>query len=296
MQQQKKLSNLHPFKVGGGVIKDGQKELLEKIIGKILQSVDKDTLPVIVVSAFSGVTNKLEEVWRLCLLGNEQEARQLFRDILNFYVRATGRLATNHSVLNSLAREIYAYENKIGFNFSTDPLRSNLAYISSIGERISCQIIYQYLLSKGFKVEYVSALEVVRATPLNMDSSNAVVAFPESADSIFNRLSGVKNKGVDFVLTEGFIGGSSYSDVVTLGREGSDLTGVLFASCTSGRVTLIKDLDYRPLRSCHLIDLSHLQNETGSHLVGEQAINAAIEQGVSIEVLDLNSSRSFLFD
>lgn len=280
----------YPFKLGGGVIKDGRREIMDIVLNKIFER--KDIVPVIAVSAFAGITNKLEEVWRLCLAGYIEHARKVFREVLNFYVVSTGRLVTTREDLRHIAFEIYNYEKEINFDFLKDANKSHLANISSIGERISCKILYHHLISRGLKVRYLSALDVVRAIPVEGDYSKASIAFMESRGNILSSLSGFNE---DIVLIEGFIGRDSFFDIVTLGREGSDLTGVLLAYTFSKEVTLLKDLDPRTLNSCPLTELSDLQYETGSHLIGEQAIEAAIRQKVSIRVSDLGSDRSFLF-
>src|SRR5690606_23266385 len=109
--------------------------------------------------------------------------------------------------------------------------------VVSLGEVISSQIIYQFLLAEGIKATWLDARNLIRTDStfregqVNWDITKKLL---EDAN---------KNLTTRMVITQGFIGADGQHRSVTLGREGSDFTAAIIGSCLRAEsVTIWKDV------------------------------------------------------
>ena len=107
----------------------------------------------------------------------------------------------------------------------------------SLGEVISTLIISHYLANEGVPVHWIDARKMIR-TDSNfregkVDWDFSKVTIQELTDKLTN--------GV--LVTQGFIGSTENGLTTTLGREGSDYSAAIFASCLKAEsVTIWKDV------------------------------------------------------
>ncbi|CAN5292772.1 aspartate kinase [soil metagenome] len=109
--------------------------------------------------------------------------------------------------------------------------------IVSIGEIVSTLILHQYLTDQGIAIEWIDARKYIITDTTFRDGK---VDWAETEKRVSHLRKILDNK---FVLAQGFIGGNSNGTTTTLGRDGSDYSAAIFASCLNAEsVTIWKDV------------------------------------------------------
>lgn len=215
------------FKFGGASVKDASGV---KNMGKIIQS-HLDSQLVVVVSAMGKTTNDLEVI-----------AERAFRKA--DYMPELDRLIAYHDSISTVLFETHpaSYENwKILLQESLKkPSENWLEFYDSIisyGELISTCLVHSYL-SGLFACQWLDARKVVKT---NSIFTEANVDWQLTDHFIKKEVKPLLESGV--VLTQGFIGSDLTGKPTTLGREGSDYTGAIFAFCLEAvSLTVWKDV------------------------------------------------------
>jgi aspartate kinase len=98
--------------------------------------------------------------------------------------------------------------------------------------------VYHYLAAQGFPVAWLDCRECIRT-----DTSwrEARVDWPITEKLIQAKVAPLLPERI--VITQGFLGGTSKNRTTTLGREGSDFSGAIFAYCLQAEsLTIWKDV------------------------------------------------------
>ena len=193
--------------------------------------------PVLVVSAFAKVTATLERMALAAARGDETTVeldrlfalhRQAVRDMAEADPEVLGRV---DRLLADCARLI----SEIAAARACSP--PDLDHVLSFGERLSSQIVTAALVRRGIPAECVDAAHVV-VTDAN--HGNARADFGATRRRVVSRVAG--RPGVPVVT--GFLGATEAGVRTTLGREGSDYTGAVLASClTAEGLEIWTDVD-----------------------------------------------------
>jgi aspartate kinase len=110
--------------------------------------------------------------------------------------------------------------------------------IVSVGELVSTRIVAAYLNKIGLKTQWLDVRGYIH-TDNHYREGNVI--WNKTRDSI--ALSIPSQLETSIVVTQGFLGGTSENFTTTLGREGSDYTASIFASCLGAEsVTTWKDV------------------------------------------------------
>jgi aspartokinase/homoserine dehydrogenase 1 len=195
---------------------------------------------VVVVSAMSGVTNRLIEGARQAEAGEEEKLQGLI-DALREQHQATAKalvsdagkrekiVAACAAVLEELARLLH------GTALLRELTPKALDAISGIGERLSAPLVAGAITALGLRSEPVSATEIIvtdahhgRAEPL----------MPQTRERAESRLRPMLNDGVVPVVT-GFIGATADGVQTTLGRGGSDYSATILGAALGADETII---------------------------------------------------------
>lgn len=221
------------FKFGGASIKDIQ---AVENIAEILLNFKHEKL-VVVVSAMGKTTNKLEGILDNFL--NNKNYQTDISDLFEAHQQIIEGLFRNPAIIiqelkkliDELKADLIHYKNQ-PFNFLYDA-------IISMGERISSMIICHYLMEKSFSVELLAAKELVVTDEHYKEAQVDWILTKEQITKAINK----SHKGTDILIVQGFIGGDRAGNFTTLGREGSDYTAAIFASCLhASSVTIWKDV------------------------------------------------------
>jgi aspartokinase/homoserine dehydrogenase 1 len=205
---------------------------------------DKGSL-VVVVSAMSGVTNRLIEAARASGAGNAQAAGELVEALRSQHLAAIETLVSDGSTRAQLIAETERILGEVaslcqGTALLRELTSRALDTISSAGERLSARLLASALCALGLKGMAVEATELIvtdnehgRAEPLMNQTRERATA----------RLLPLIEEGVIPVVT-GFIGATVEGTLTTLGRGGSDYSAtILGAALTASEVIIWTDVD-----------------------------------------------------
>jgi len=222
------------FKFGGASVKDADGiRNLASIISK-----QKDAELLIVISAMGKITNKLEELTRAYLFG-ENNAQQIFEEIKNFHFGVLGELFSDHSndIFNDVANSFVEIDWLLE-DAPDDAPDYIYDQIVSIGELVSTKIVAAYLKESGCNVKWADARNYIH-TDNNYREGN--VNWLKTEQEIQENLLPLLEKNI--IVTQGFIGSTSENFTTTLGRDGSDYSAAIFASClNASSMTIWKDV------------------------------------------------------
>ena len=226
------------LKFGGSSV--GTPERILQIIDILQSYIDKKFLSAVVFSAFQGVTDNLIALSKKAVAGDKSyldaidELQQRHLTAINKLVpKATNKLVTKKILemfdnLKELTQGVFLLKEL------TNRTQDNIV---SFGERFSSMIITEAMLSRGFKVEYLDARNIIKT-----DSSfgNAKVDFKITNNRIENYF---KSHSKVQIVT-GFIGSNTDNETTTLGRGGSDYTAsILGAALNSDLIEIWTDVD-----------------------------------------------------
>ncbi len=218
------------YKFGGASVKDVKS--IENFVKIVSQFKTKKCL--IVVSAMGKMTNAFEEIvdayfkntsilsdkiactkeYHFAIL-NElfiDKEQSIFDEILQIYMQISGFLATNTTK---------------DYNYVYDQVVSN-------AEIISTKILSHYLKVKNVENSWLDAREYIKTDTnyrrANVDFEQTKITIkPINTNAIY--------------ITQGFIASAESKKTTTLGREGSDYSAAIFASCLQAEsLTIFKDV------------------------------------------------------
>jgi len=208
------------MKFGGTSV--SSKENIERINSIIQQKDDKF---IVVVSALSGTTDKLELIANEALSGNHplliEELKAKHLDFVHDVIRpinqtevvifVQGQFNTLESICESIST----------LGELSDKIRSR---VMSFGEQLSAYILSKYLTQEGIDLHLLDSRKLIRA---NGNFLNARVNFEQTRNQIE-----LLDKQSNYIAP-GFIASNDGNETVLLGRGGSDYTASIFASATN---------------------------------------------------------------
>lgn len=218
------------FKFGGASVKDvtGVRN-----VAIILQSY-LNTPIVIVISAMGKTTNALEKIINQFRDGTDHTAELL--SLKQFHASIMkGLFPENHAVFTIVDGLFSELEIQLKKQPVYDELYDQTV---SLGELISTVIVYQYLLHQKLVCEWVDAREYIYTDNTFREGK---VNWQKTCTAIEPVKQILESK--NFVITQGFIGKAENGLTTTLGRDGSDFSAAIFASCLNAdSLTIWKDV------------------------------------------------------
>jgi aspartate kinase len=217
------------FKFGGASVRDAAGV---KNVATILQSYAREQL-IIVISAMGKTTDALERI--LSLYRSEQNPHTeltLLKEYHDAIIR--GLFTENHPIKNTVSQIWKGLEEQL------TPKDEDLLYdqVVSLGEIVSTQIVAHYLIDQKLPVQWLDAREYV-STDSNFREGK--VDWKKTRENIQSLKQVAPEKNIR--ITQGFIGRAPNGLTTTLGRDGSDFSAAIFASCLDAQsVTIWKDV------------------------------------------------------
>lgn len=182
--------------------------------------------PVVVVSAFGGITDKLIEMGKLAVTGNEKYSA-LLKDLENKHfevIKALIGVKSQSSVLANVKITINELEDVLHGVFLVKELSPRtLDFIMSFGERLSAYIISQCIKDTGMEAEYLDARQLIVT---DNHFGLALVDFHSTNNKIKNYFDSHKQ----LQIVTGFIASTEHNETTTLGRSGSDYTAAIIGA------------------------------------------------------------------
>lgn len=221
------------FKFGGASVKDAEGV---KTLANIMLANKSDQI-LIVVSAMGKTTNSLENLTE-SYVNQKPDVHQLFDEIKQYHENILTGLFKDrsHPVFDEIANAfieidwILEDEPHPEYDFNYDQL-------VSIGEIVSSRIVGAYLNSIGIKTKWMDARGLIHTDNRYREGK---VDLDKTCISIQN-VAAILNEYC--IISQGFIGGTTENFTTTLGREGSDYSAAIFASCLNAEsLTIWKDV------------------------------------------------------
>jgi aspartate kinase len=213
------------FKFGGSSLKDSNGV---KNVASIIAAQPSGKL-LVVVSAMGKTTDKLERVLTQAL--SKQDYHEALGELKEYH----------HGIIDDLfqkpilvLREVDGYFNGLEKELlSTQSFDKIYDQVVSKGELISSVILHHYLRSKNIASHWHDSRNSIctdnsyREGKVDWDKSSRCISALQSTLE--------KN----IVITQGFIGKTDDGFTTTLGREGSDFSAAIFASCLNAESVVI---------------------------------------------------------
>lgn len=221
------------FKFGGASVKDA--DGIINLANVVKQYQGQQLL--IVVSAMGKTTNALEKLTK-AFVDQTDDMHGIFDDIKRYHFDILHKLFdANDPVFDDVANTFV----EIDWAIEDEPHDSyDFIYdqVVSIGELVSTRIVSAYLNKAGIKSQWLDVRGYIHTDNTYREG---IVQWDKTRASISKDIPAMLQKGL--VVTQGFLGGTSENFTTTLGREGSDYTASIFASCLGAEsVTTWKDV------------------------------------------------------
>jgi aspartate kinase len=237
------------MKFGGTSVAD--QAAIGRLMGIVARQREKDVAagdaapgPVVVVSALSGVTDRLLGVAAEAGAGDNEGARHNLRDLRARHMTVAEVVADD--TLRAAARagidrefdELERIVDALGVLREVSPRW--LDTIAATGEIVSSRIVAAALAARGLQGAWVDARTVVVTSA---DHTAAVPQFPETTAALEATVRPLIAAGHVPVLG-GFVGATADGVTTTLGRGGSDYSGAIVGSCLdAAEIQIWTDVD-----------------------------------------------------
>lgn len=205
------------LKFGGTSV--SSKKSLEQI--RSILTAKKDNF-IVVVSAFSNVTNKLEEIVQNALINDSIRIIEEFKSLHLTFINELILIDHQPKLIEHLELKCNELETICkGVNILKELTEKTKAQALSIGEQLSSLIVHQFLNQEKLDIEHIDSCELIIA---NNSHLKAEVDIEKTSKNIKNFIQ-KKN-----YITGGFIAKNKLNEIVVLGRGGSDLTASIYAN------------------------------------------------------------------
>jgi bifunctional aspartokinase / homoserine dehydrogenase 1 len=230
------------MKFGGTSV--GDAACIAKVV-EIIRAASRESHVVVVVSAMSGVTNKLVEAATQSEAGIHAPVAAIFKEIRQQHEATIGALihsAAERTRIDRKMKELFhegdrLCEGTILLRELTPRTRDS---ISSLGERLSAPLVAAALAERGVPSEAIEATELVVTDSCHGAADPCMDLTRERCEA---RLRPLLEQGVVPVVT-GFIGATTEGVLTTLGRGGSDYSAtILGAALNADEVIIWTDVD-----------------------------------------------------
>jgi aspartate kinase len=198
---------------------------------------------LIVVSAMDKTTNHLESLAFLARDNREAEAKAQFQRIRDFHASQVAELfgaEAQAGVLQRIAPYFSEMERMVTGILMLEEFPARIYdRIVAYGELLSTVIVAEYAAYAGMDSLWLDAREIVK-TDANWKQAGVIWTLTEENIRLRVR---PQLKAGRAVFVQGFIGSTPDGHTTTLGREGSDYTGSIFAHCLDAEsLTVWKDV------------------------------------------------------
>ena len=218
------------FKFGGASIRNADAiRNMADIISKYGE------MPLVIIVSAMGKTTRHLEAYTNSLVEGRSEKNSL-NEIKNFHFSIMQELFQEGNPVFDEVEALFTAARQAGWdgeNFS-----KFYDSIVSVGELVSSTIISAYLIKRGVSAGKLNATHLIKCSGRFQAGK---VSWPQTEALIKLNVEPLLEDKI--IVTQGFIGSNSQNEVMTLGKEGSDYTAAIFASCLNAEsVTIWKDV------------------------------------------------------
>ena len=216
------------MKFGGTSV--GTASAMRQVIAIIAEK-RKSEIPLVVLSACSGITNKLVKIADTAGAGHLEDALQMAGEVRQFHLDLIGELVGNDTVKAELAGKIDAYVTQLerlteGIEIVGELSERSKDRICSFGELLSTTVFAAALNEAGVKGEWLD----IRQVMITDECFGFARPIEEICQAKTDGIIRPKLESGVVVVTQGYIGATEGGKTTTLGRGGSDLSAALFGA------------------------------------------------------------------
>jgi aspartate kinase len=225
--------NMKIFKFGGASVKDADGL---RNVANIISTYQQEPL-LVVVSAMGKTTNALEELLQLSL--DNHSYQQQVNSLYEYHLQIVKALFNDihHDIHFQLAQRFQSLTRALQ-KARKQPLHQVYDEVVAHGELISSVIAEAFFREAGLPSGWIDARDYICTNSLHKE---AQINWSLTSSKINRDLPQVLEDKI--LITQGFIGRSPDGHTTTLGREGSDFSAAIFASCLNAEsVTIWKDV------------------------------------------------------
>ena len=214
-------------------------------VAQIVRDASRETAVVAVVSAMSGVTNRLIEAATRSEAGDHEQVDIIFAALRKQHQTALDALIRDKEMRKQVAarlEKIFSEGERLyqGTALLREVTPRALDAISSLGERLSAPLVAGALGELGTRSEAIEATELIVTDSCH---GGADPLMNRTRDRSEARLRPLLQQGVVPVVT-GFIGATEEGVLTTLGRGGSDYSAtILGAALNANEIIIWTDVD-----------------------------------------------------
>jgi len=270
----------------------GSPEGIKNIINILNDTEHKGNVPVVVVSAFSGVTDDLVTLARTAAEGQAYTKLldaivNRFNDYADKFLKAAERNNAQKIIKNDIAELSKILD---GISLLRELSVRSLDMIMSFGERLSAALFAHVLSSNGIKSGFLDSRTLIKT-----DSSfgKAKILQKETIDNIHDFFKGPKKP---LQVVSGYNGSTVEGYTTRVGRDGSNLIAAVFAASIGAKkleiwtnVDGLFTADTQYVKNALSIDeISYIEAMEISHFGAEEffppSVKPALEKGVSVVI------------
>lgn len=187
---------------------------------------------VVVVSAMSGITNKLIQSAKAAAKNDIESTTQCIEAIHQQHQEAINALLPEGSERSALESDVFQLLEQLTTYIKSIQVMGEVTprgmdTISSLGERINARMLAALLRAQGTPSQAVEATQLI-VTDDNFQNAAPLMEFSRTA--IQKYIPALFHQGFVPVVT-GFIAANQEGITTTLGRGGSDYTAAILADC-----------------------------------------------------------------
>jgi aspartokinase/homoserine dehydrogenase 1 len=233
---------LQVMKFGGTSV--GDASCIARTAQIIAQGARADTC-VAVVSAMSGVTNRLIDAAKRASTGEQNQGTAVLDALRKQHEETLKNLVRDEHArksINEEMEEVFAEGRRLfeGTALLRELTPRTLDAISSLGERLSAPLVAGAVRELGLQSEAVDGTEVIITDAFH---GGAEPLMDETREECEVRLRPLIDQGIVPVVT-GFLGATADGKLTTLGRGGSDYSAtILGAALNADEVIIWTDVD-----------------------------------------------------
>ncbi len=216
-----------------------------KRVAEIIRAASREINVVVVVSAMSGVTNKLLEAATNAESGDRTQVGAILEGLRKQHSAVASTLIRSTTGRKRIDRKVQALFQEADALCQGTTLLHELTLrvrdaIASLGERLSARLVAAVLTDSGLVSEAIDATEVIVTDSCY---GGAEPLMDLTRERCTTRVHPLVQQGIIPVVT-GFIGATAEGIVTTLGRNGSDYSAtILGAALEADEVIIWSDVD-----------------------------------------------------
>lgn len=278
------------LKFGGTSV--GSPEAIRKLIDIVKGNDHGARVRVVVVSAFSKVTDTLIDIARRSEAG-DQSYTETLKTLEDRHIAVARTLLPSSAqgeaeeALRTCVADLERALN--GVAVLRELSDRSLDYIMSFGERLSANLIAKIFSAQGFPADYLDARQLIKTDGAY---GNARFIPEETYPAIRSYLESHPN----LQIATGFIGSNGDNRTTTLGRGGSDLSAAIFgAAIDAEEVEIWTDVDGiltadpKLVKNAFRIDaISYVEamelSHFGAKVLHPPTVRPALEKGIPIRI------------